>query len=193
MFAALTARVADTVTRRPTLVIVLMLLLTAGVAGGITQLSLEDQTNIDTSVFERTEVGQALDYVDTRYTDDETAVSSVYVRPDDSNALSRSRLLTALAYQQTVQDDPAVATELAGDPAVRGPPTAVGQYLAGRGADLAAQQTAIRAAGNAELADAIAATLSDPARAGQYLPQSYQPAPPRPRACGFCSASSRQR
>ena len=175
MFAALTARVADTVTRRPTLVIVLMLLLTAGVAGGITRLSLEDQTNIDTSVFERTEVGQALDYVDTRYTDDETAVSSVYVRPDDSNALSRSRLLTALAYQQTVQDDPAVATELAGDPAVRGPPTAVGQYLAGPGADLAAQQTAIRAAGNVELADAIAATLSDPARAGQYLPQSYQP------------------
>ena len=176
MFAALTARVADTVTRRPTLVIVLMLLLTAGVAGGITQLSLEDQTNIDTSVFERTEVGQALDYVETRYTgDDETAVSSVYVRPDDGNALSRSTLLTALAYQQTVQNDPAVATELAGDPAVRGPPTAVGQYLAGPGADLAAQQTAIRAAGNAELADAIAATLSDPARAGQYLPQSYQP------------------
>ncbi len=174
--AGLTGRVADVVTRRPALVIVVMVVLTAGVAAGIPQLNLEDQTDIDTDVFEATEVGQALEYTDTRYTpDEETAVSSVYVRPADGNALSWSSLVTALSYQQAVTDDPAVASELVGDPAVVGPPTLVGEYLAGSDASLEAQQAAIEAASDAALAEAIAATLGDPDRAGRYLPQSYDP------------------
>ena len=174
--AGLTGRVADVVTRRPALVIAVMVILTAGVAVGMTQLNLADQTNIDTEVFESTEVGQALEYTNVRYASgEETAVSSVYVRPADGNALSRSSLVTALSYQQAVTDDPAVASELAGDPAVVGPPTFIGRHLAGSDASLDAQQAAIEAASDAKLAEAIAATLGDPDRAGRYLPRNYEP------------------
>jgi len=174
--AGLTGRIADVVTRRPALVIAVMVVLTAGVAVGMTQLNLADQTNIDTEVFESTEVGQALEYTNARYpSGEDTAVSSVYVRPADGNALSRSSLVTALSYQQAVTDDPAVASELAGDPAVVGPPTFIGRHLAGSDASLDAQRAAIEAAGDAELAEAIAATFGDPDRAGRYLPRTYEP------------------
>ena len=92
------ARVSDFVTSHDLLVIVLLLVLTAGVGAGLPQLDIEDQTDIDDEVFSATEVGQALEYVDSHYGEDETtAVSSVYVRPEDGNALSREALLETLA------------------------------------------------------------------------------------------------
>lgn len=175
-------RIARFVTDHDALVIVVMVLLTAAVGAGVTQLDIADQTGIDDEVFSKTEVGQALDYVDENYRDDEpeTAVSAVYVRPADGNALSRSTLLATLEYQQAVLEEPTVADNLVapttadGDP-IRGPPNIVGNHLAGPNASLAEQRAAIANASDAELEAAISESLSDPFVAGEYLPREYEP------------------
>jgi predicted RND superfamily exporter protein len=176
MGGVIASRVSGFVTRRPVVVIALMLLLTAGVGAGVPQLDMADQTDIDSSVFETTEVGGALDYMEANYGagEDETAVSSVYVRPA-GNALSRSSLLAALAYQETVLQDGTVAAELVDGQAITGPPNAVGARLAGDDATLGEMQTAIEKAGDEELEAAVSAALADPERAGKYLPRSYEP------------------
>jgi predicted RND superfamily exporter protein len=177
MFETIADRVSTVVTRRPLAVIVVMVLLTGGMVVGMTQLDMEDQTDIDTDVFESTDVGQALNYTETNYGDDgeETAVSSVYVRPADGNALSRASLRSALAYQQTVREDDAVASELVDGEAVTGPPNAVGAELTGENATLAEMRTAVETASDDELTAAIEAAYADPDRAGRYLPRSYEP------------------
>ena len=176
MFERLTASVSSVVTGHPLAVIAVMMLLTGGMVVGATQVDMEDQTSIDTDVFEQTEVGQALNYTDGAYIDDEqTAVSSVYVRPEGGNALSWSSLVAALEYQQTVREDRAVESELVGGQAVTGPPNAVGRELAGENATLAEMQAAIEEASAARLSAAVGAAYADPERAGQYLPRGYEP------------------
>jgi predicted RND superfamily exporter protein len=177
MFERIAAGVSGVVTQRPLAVIAVMLLLTGGMVAGMTQVDMEDQTNIDTEVFEATEVGQALNYTQTYYGDDgaETAVSSVYVRPAEGDALSRSSLLAAIDYQQTVRAEETVEAELVEKEAIRGPPNAVGAELAGENATLAEKRAAIEAASDEELAAAIEAAYADPDRAGRYLPRSYEP------------------
>jgi predicted RND superfamily exporter protein len=174
MFSRVADGVSEVVTGRPLVVIAVMLLLTGGMVVGVTQVDMAAQTSIDTDVFATTEVGQALEYTQDSYLDDdnETAVSSVYVRPE-GNALSRSSLVGALEYQQTVREDGAVASELVAPP--RGPPNAVGRELAGENATLAEQQAAIEAASEDELAAAVGTAYADPDRAGQFLPRSYEP------------------
>ena len=175
MLGTIADRLSAVVTRRPLAVIAVMLLLTAGVAGGLTQLDMANQTDLDTDVFETTEVGEGLEYMNSHYGEDEaeTAVSSVYVRPEGENALSRSWLLAALSYVSTVSEDERVATELAGG--VSGPPTAVGTRLAGENASLAEQQAAIREASDERLSTAVTEAFADPELAGQHLPVSYEP------------------
>jgi len=177
MFERVAAGVSSVVARRPLAVIAVMLLLTGGMVVGMGQLDMEDQADIDTEVFEATEVGQALNYTEEHYGDGgaETAVSSVYVRPEDGNALSRSSLIAALEYQQTVRENGAVEAELVNEQPVRGPPSAVGTELAGANATLAEKQAAIKAASDEELAAATGAAYADPDRAGRYLPRSYEP------------------
>jgi len=175
----LSARVAGVVTRHNLAVIAVMLVLTAGVGAGLPQLNTADQTGIDDDVFNETEVGQALTYMDSAYGGDEndsaTAVSTVYVRPAAGNALSREHLVAALQYLQEVSADPAVERELVGDEAIRGPPILVGEHLAGENASLAAQQSAIQNASNETLQGAISEELGDREVAGTYLPRSYDP------------------
>ena len=177
MFERVAARVSSVVTRRPLAVIAVMLVLTGGMVVGTTQLDMEDQTDIDTEVFEDTDVGQALNYTEERYGDEgeETAVSSVYVRPEAGNALSRSSLVAALEYQQTVREDGAVEAELVEERAITGPPNAVGTELVGANATVAEKQAALEAASDEELAAAVGAAYADPDRAGRYLPRSYEP------------------
>ena len=177
MFKKAASGVSGVVTRHPLAVIAVMLALTGGMAVGTTQLDMEDQTDIDTDVFETTEVGQALNYTEEHYGDEgqETAVSSVYVRPEGENALSRSSLVAALEYQQTVRESEAVESELIEEEAVTGPPDAVGTELVGANATLAEKRAAIEAASDEELAAATEAAYADPDRAGRYLPRSYEP------------------
>jgi Predicted exporters of the RND superfamily len=177
LFEAVARRVSTVVTGRPLLVIVVMLLLTGGMVVGMTQVDMENQTDIDTGVFEQTEVGQALSYTEDSYLDDEesTAVSSVYLRPENGNALSRSSLVAALEYQETVLGSETVTSELIDGQAVTGPPNAVGRQLAGEDATLTEQRTAIETASNEAFTAAVRAVYADPDRAGRYLPRSYEP------------------
>ncbi len=177
MFGAVAERVSGVVTRRPLLVIVVMVLLTGGMVVGMTQVDMENQTDIDTGVFEQTEVGQALSYTEDSYLNDEesTALSSVYLRPEDGNALSQSSLLAALEYQETVLGSGAVTSELIDGQAVTGPPNAVGRQLAGEDATVAEQQTAIETASDEAFTTAVREAYADPDRAGRYLPRSYEP------------------
>ena len=177
MFDSLAARISEVVTRRPVSVIILVLLLTAGVALGLPQLDIEDQTDIDDGVFEVTEVGEALSYNDAHYGDDdedETAVSSVYLRSGE-NTLSRSSLITALEYQESVLNDETVRSELIDGQAIRGPPTYVGQELVGDDANTGEMKIAIERASDDELAAAVKEVFSNPERAGQHLPRGYEP------------------
>jgi len=171
------ARVAEFVADHDLLVVLLVVVLTAGVAAGLPQLDIENQTDIDDDVFNATEVGTALNYMEQNYStgsEETTAKSSVYVRPEDKNALSRSSLLAALDYQQTVLADPAVERELTGE-RIRGPPTLVGRQLAGHNASVAEQRAAIEAANATELERAIETALDDSDRAVEFLPRSYEP------------------
>ena len=175
MFEGFASRVSGFVARHDLLTIVLVLLLTVGVGAGLPQLDMEDQTAIDDEVFTQTEVGESLEYMGAHYGNDEseeTARSSVYVRPEDGNALSRDSLVAALEYQQTVREDPTVERELRG---VAGPPTLVGTHLAGENATLAEQKAAIRTASAADIETAITSTFSDSDLAREYLPRSYEP------------------
>lgn len=163
------------VTSHPAAVVLLVLLLTGGVAAGLPQLDMADQTGIDDDVFTQTDVGEGLEYSNSRYGegDDSTAVVSVYVRPEDGNALSREQLLGTLAYQESVLDNSTVQAEMADD--VRGPPTLVGKELAGEDATVSEQRAAIRNADEAELERAIQTSLADSAVLGMFLPRSYSP------------------
>jgi predicted RND superfamily exporter protein len=167
---------AGVVSRHSLAVILVVLLLTAGVAAGIPQLDMADQTNIDDDVFNQTDVGQALQYTNANYSDgEETALSGVYFRPEDGNALARSTLVTALSYEQRVRSHDAVTEELVDDDPVRGPPRRVGTALAGPDATLDEQIAAIETADDSEFEAAVRQALSDPQTAGTFLPRSYEP------------------
>jgi predicted RND superfamily exporter protein len=173
-FGWLAERVAHLTTQHDLLVIAVVLALTGVAGAGLPMLDMADQTAIDDEVFNTTEVGDGLQYLDRHYLDDEeTAVSSVYVRPD-GNALSRASLAETLAYQERVLDNATVAAELTGE-AIQGPPTLVGTQLAGEDASVAEQRQAIEAASEDELHAAIRETLGDPVVAGRYMPESYEP------------------
>lgn len=178
MFGLVADRLAEFVSRRDLLVIFVMLVLTAGVAAGIPQLDMEDQTDIDDEVFEATDVGEALDYTETQYDtgaeSQERALSNVYVRPE-GNALSRTSLVAALAYTQAVLEESAVEQELLDGDAVRGPPTLVGTALAGEDADIQQQRLAIENAGDAEFGAAVRGSLGDSVVAGEFMPHTYEP------------------
>jgi len=181
MLGSLASRIAGFVTEHDLLVILLMLALTVGVGAGLPQLDMENQTEIDDEVFSATEVGEGLDYMEANYetaSEDDTAVSSVYVRPTDGNVLSRASLLSVLDYQQTVLGESAVERELAGENPVRGPPNRIGTHLAGDGATIQEQIAAIEGASDAELQEAIAAEFSDPSVAGTFFPRTYEPGSP---------------
>jgi predicted RND superfamily exporter protein len=175
-FGRLAERVAHLTTRHDLLVIAVVLALTGVAGAGIPMLDMADQTAIDDSIFNQTDVGEGLQYMEQHYGGgEEVAVSSVYVRPEDGNALSRSSLTGTLAYQEAVLDNATVAAELAGVEPVRGPPTLVGTHLAGENASVTEQRRAIEQASEAELRGAIRETLGDPVVAGQFLPESYEP------------------
>jgi predicted RND superfamily exporter protein len=173
-FEWLADRVAAVTANHDLLVIVVALLLTGVAGAGLVNLDMADQTAIDDGVFNATEVGDGLQYLDRHYMDgQDTAVSSVYVRPE-GNALSRSSLAATLAYQEAVLDNATVASELRGE-RIQGPPTLIGTHLAGANASVAKQRAAIEEATDAQLREAIRATLGDPVVAGRYLPAGYEP------------------
>jgi len=173
-----TERFASLVTTHNRLVILLMLVLTAGVALGIAQ----DQGGTDQTggndMLEGTEEWQAAEYIDEHYGSENGTnnVSTVdaYLLTDDGSALTREALLTAIAYQQEVLEDPTVSDALA-DEGVQGVPNIVGTELAGDPeADLETQYEAIESASDEELEAAIATALADGEEPAFYLPTTYE-------------------
>jgi len=169
-------RLASFVTTHNRLVILMMLVLTAGVAFGVTQEQDEVDQGIDDDALGDTEVMQAAEYLEERYGEEEGAnltTYDAYVITDDGSALTRESLLAALEYQQAVLEEPTASDHLE---EVSGAPNRVGATLAGDAdADLATQHDAIASADDDELEAAVTETFADGEAAGFYLPATYEP------------------
>jgi len=176
--AAAVDRGMTAVTRHNRAVIVVMLVATALVVPGVTQLETGDGGG-GFDLDQQTTVAEKLEYIQANYGDGEdeptTATASVYVRVEDGNALSRAVLLDALRYQQSVRASAAVADRLAAD-GVSSPPTLVATELAdGEDPTLEEQIAAVESASEAEVAAAVSAAVSRE-QALEFLPRSFSPA-----------------
>ncbi len=167
------------VTGHSRLVLLVMVLLTAGMFGGMAQLDSGSQAGGTTDMFPETTVAEKADYVSEQYStqdgEQQSAPAMVYVQPASGNALSKDALLGALHYQQAVLDADAVASEIQTDQ-----PTSVANLVASRIAEtpdatLDEQITALDAATDSEVASAVRSTLTADSEALALLPRSYEP------------------
>lgn len=172
-------RLARIVTNHHRAVLLVMLIVTAGVFFGISQIELQEEADMDELATE-TEVGQAAEYLEEHYdatlTGDErdTAVVSVYVQ-DDENVLDRSVLLEAIEYQLEVTENPTVAAALTGAE-IQGPPNLVATTLADDPhLDLEAQHSVLSEATDEEVSTAVSAVFADGDRSNVFLPTSFEP------------------
>ena len=167
----------DVVTEHNLLVVVLMLVVTAGVAAGTTQLQLGEggRPSADDS-----ELAQKMEYVQNSFGNQTDANGSatrpavVYVR-SEGNALSKAALLDSLRYQQTVRDNESVAAALGDRRAV-----SVANLVATRAAGtpdptLDRQIAALERASDSEVERLVRATLAEGSPALRLLPESYDP------------------
>lgn len=170
-------RLAQFVTEHNRTVILLVLLVTAGVVAGVTQLDAQQDGAID-DIDTQSDVAVAADYLEHQYGhtggDDDIAITSVYIQTEDGRALDEDTLIAALEYQQAVHDDPAVTDALAGDMA--GPPNLIATALVGEAdASLDDQIAAIDAASEDELDAVTSDMFADADIAQTFLPTSYEP------------------
>ncbi|WP_290813755.1 RND family transporter [Halovivax sp.] len=178
MIRELTDRFAQFVTTHNRLVILAVLVLTAGVAFGMVQDQGEADQGIDDDAMGDTDVAQAADYIEDRYGDDEQTenhtTADVYVMTDDGSAFERETLLAALEYQRTVVADETVAADLV-DGGVEGPPNLIARALADdETADLDAQYDAIDGASDEEIAAAVADVFDGGEETTFFMPTSYE-------------------
>ncbi len=172
-------RVARAVTNHNRIVILMMLVMTAGVAFGFTQDQGENQNSADESVIEGTAVYDAQQYLDAQYFDeDETSTVAVYVRSESGSVLSKPGLLAALDYQIEVSNSGAVADVLAdgrSGNSIQNPATAVATQLT-EDADsgLATQREALAAASSEEVAEAVRTVFAGGEQTRQLLPVDYE-------------------
>jgi predicted RND superfamily exporter protein len=165
------------VTEHNLVVLVLMLVVTAGVAGGMTRLQTESEAGGNVSF--DSEVGQKSEYIQANYgsneTEQPTRPASVYVRDEGGNALSKSALLASLRYQQDVMDNESVAASL-GDRGVVSVANIVGTRAAGsQDATLDEQVAALEAASESAVEQLVRSTLSEGSEALVLLPSTYEP------------------
>lgn len=177
MIHDVTRRLAEVVTNHHRLVILLVIVLTAGVAFGLTQDASGPDQAVDDEALGDTEVFQAGEYIAERYGSDEESdlvSTNVYMRADDGSVLTREALLAGLEYQMAAKEHPDVAADLAED-GIQGPPNIVAQQLAeDPEADLEAQHAALTEASDEEVASIVAATFVGGEETRFYLPSSYE-------------------
>ena len=168
------------VTEHNLLVLVLMLLVTAGVAAGTGQLQTESQANASGTVGD-TEVAQKLDYIRSGYGTNETNGStgtvpaSVYVRDEGGNALSKAALVDTLQYQRNVTKNASVAASL-GDRQVFSVANLVAMRAAGsQDATIDEQVAALQSASDSEVQRLVESTLQEGSTALALVPSSYEP------------------
>ncbi|WP_440989249.1 efflux RND transporter permease subunit [Haloarchaeobius baliensis] len=173
-------RVVRTVTDHNRIVLLVMLLVCAGVIGGITQLEGGGAASTDSDAFGDTTVAQKADYIETYYggldRSSNVTYSSVYVRETDGNVLTKESLLASLEYQRTVRANESVADALADEQPILGVSNIVATRAAGdRNASLDAQITALESTSADEVRTLVSRTLSEGSPALQLLPQEYEP------------------
>jgi predicted RND superfamily exporter protein len=168
------------VTEHNLLVLVVMLLVTAGVAAGTTQLQLGEG---GAPTAGDGELAQKMEYVQTSFGDGTESNGSavepavVYVR-SDGNALSKATLLDSLRFQQAVRDDESVAATL-GDRNVLGVANLVATRAAGTpDPTLDRQIAALESASRSETRRLVRQTLTENSPALRLLPESYEPGTP---------------
>jgi preprotein translocase subunit SecF len=169
------------VTDHSVAVVVVMLLLTAGVGAGVTQLNLGGNTYGGDSIGEDTEVMQKRAYIETAYLNETRAGSDqptpapVYVRAGDGNALSKSALVASLEFQQAALDNETLAGAL-GDRRVFGVANLVAARAAGDPqASLDEQVAALRDTDPGRVETLVSETLTADSRAVELLPADYEP------------------
>ncbi|WP_137283779.1 efflux RND transporter permease subunit [Halorussus salinisoli] len=174
------------VTAHNRLVVVVMLLLTAGVGAGVTQLQLASDATGSEAIGD-TEVAQKQEYVQTHYggrNERNGTPAAVYVRDDGGNVLSKESLLESLRYQQSVVENETVAAALPDRGGVVGVSNLVAKRAAGSpDATLDEQITALESASESEVERYVERTLTSES-ARQLLPSDYEP--------GTASATSRR-
>ncbi|WP_436923507.1 efflux RND transporter permease subunit [Halosimplex amylolyticum] len=170
------------VTEHNVVVLLVMLLATAGVVAGIGQLQTQSETNASSAVGD-TEVAQKLDYIQTNYgghdneSENVTAVSPapVYVRSDGGNVLSKAALLDSLRFQRAALENESVAASL-GDREPVGVANLIAMRAAGNpDATLDEQIAALESADESEVESLVAESLTEGSQAEALLPGDYEP------------------
>ncbi len=171
-------RCIDAITTHNRIVIVVLLLLTAGMVAGIGQLDTSNQAG--SGDVGETTPAQKAEYIADNYGDsgNESNVSAtpVYLRHQDGNALSKAALIDSLEYQRTVLDDDSVSAALADDGGVAGVANVVGTRAAGDpNATREEQIAALESTDDDEYAALLEETLTAESGALSLLPRSYEP------------------
>ncbi|WP_135852024.1 efflux RND transporter permease subunit [Halorussus salinus] len=175
------------VTDHNRIVVLVMLLLTAGVGSGVTQLQMGSTAGGGDAVGDTT-VAQKQSYIQSHYAEQNDSggrPAAVYVRDPDGNVLSKQSLLDSLRYQRAVRENESVAAALPDRGGVVGVSTLVGTQLAGsREASLNDQISALESASESEVEATVTRTLSEGSALLDLLPKEYEP--------GTASATSRR-
>jgi predicted RND superfamily exporter protein len=176
--SATTDRIAGVVTDHNRLVILLMLVVTAGVIFGVTQEQGDSDNTASEDIIEGSEVNDANQYLEDVYfteRSDGTETVEVYVRIEDGSALSRDGLLAALDYQMEVTGSEPVTAALVETDGVRNPASLVATELAEESdPDLATQRAALETASSTELRQAVQTIFSGGEQSRQLLPATYE-------------------
>jgi len=166
------------VTQHTRITLLVMLLLSGGVAAGVTQLDTGSQAGADPEAFEDVDRVQKAQYVQSQFGGSEEpperTFETVYVRDDDGNVLSKPSLLEGLRYQRTIRENETIAAALHAD-GVTGLSNLVAKRAAGSSnATLDEQIRALEGTSPAEVERLVERTLENDPRALRYLPADHE-------------------
>lgn len=171
--------VIGAVTRHNVAVVLVVLAITVGMVGGIGNADIGDSDgftgSVDTTVDEKETYVERHYPVESGVDEDPGAPFPVFVKAEDGNALSKDALIATLEYQKAATDDDTVEGSMTDDE-VLSIASLVGATLAqGSDATLEERTSALEAADEDEVADAVAATIEGDPTAQLLLPESYEP------------------
>ncbi|WP_336328656.1 efflux RND transporter permease subunit [Halovenus sp. HT40] len=171
-------RIINFVTEHNRITLVVMLVLTGAVVGGITQLDTASQAGASPDQFENNDRVQTQQYIQQQYTNSSErrqnrTIQTVYVWDEDGDALSKESLLAGLQYQQDISTDEDVQAALHDD-GVRGIENLVAMRAAGdTNATLDEQLQALENASAAQVEELVGKVISEDPRAQQFLPTDH--------------------
>ncbi|MEF8901388.1 MAG: MMPL family transporter [Halovenus sp.] len=171
-------RIIGTVVDHHRVVLLVMLLLTAGMVVGISNAEMAEEGGIGGSI--ETDVDQKEQYIQEHYSVEQAggksvAYSPVYVRAEGGNALSKDALVATLTYTEAVRSDEDVARSLAEEEFISIASLVATQATDDPSASLAEQRGALESMSEEEVADLVRTTVAREPMAGFLLPDSYEP------------------